>query len=225
MWARKSAPATSATYFGPHDGVASTKAAVASWLQTRSGNKISKSSNRSASDCKSHKKALKLPSQQPMQRATQAEKRLPTKAEVPAIQDEMAPPKASVFDFDAFDAMIYQQPGARQPPTGVRIPTAYPTTTSSVVGTSRRIFVHANPAIHQVHNRSDAWYREKARQIKLRGGRKRWFGKVAARWRWMRVERLYEQKMASIPGCGRRRLIPQPWSFNRPLNFERVTRW
>ncbi|PHH59975.1 hypothetical protein CDD81_2334 [Ophiocordyceps australis] len=224
LWARKSAPATNATYFGPHDGIGSTEVAVAPWLQTTPSKKTPNSFNRLAPNSQSRKKSLELPFPQHTQRVTQAkDSRLLTKLDVTDINEEMAPPKMTVFDLTAFDAMIYQQSAASKPPPGVQIPATYPTTTRFVPSRSRRIFVHANPAIHQVHNRSDEWYKEKAQQIKLRGGRKRWFGKVAARRRWMRAERLHEQELASIPGCGRRSFIPQPWSFNRPLNFGHVT--
>lgn len=120
--------------------------------------------------------------------------------------------KVRDFDTAAFDAVIYQQPAAMKPPPGVSVPARPQTRPSPSFGEDRRLYIHANPAIHLCHNRSEEWHREKALEIQARGGRKAWFGKVIERQRWLRAQQ--QQRRAST--------TPHPWSYSWPLDFGEV---
>ncbi|KAG5998975.1 hypothetical protein E4U43_002338 [Claviceps pusilla] len=85
------------------------------------------------------------------------------------------------------DAAIYGQPGAAPPPPEVNLCIQSPCNMESQ--NEQRRFIHANPAIHLMHNRSDTWHARKASEIESRGGRKFWFGNVAGRLRWSRANR------------------------------------
>lgn len=85
------------------------------------------------------------------------------------------------------DAAIYGQPGAALPPPEVNIRIQSRCNMESQ--NEQRRYIHANPAIHLVHNRSDTWHARKASEIESRGGRKFWFGNVAGRLRWSRAHK------------------------------------
>ncbi|RCI09081.1 hypothetical protein L249_5127 [Ophiocordyceps polyrhachis-furcata BCC 54312] len=116
------------------------------------------------------------------------------------------------FEAAAFDAGVYSQAGAGKPPAGVTIQPRQEARPSCAE--DDRVYVHANPAIHRSHNRSEEWHKEKAREIKDRGGRKAWSGKVVKRVQWTAhvQESLSKDK-------GERRTTPQPRTFSRPLDF------
>ncbi|KJZ79520.1 hypothetical protein HIM_00989 [Hirsutella minnesotensis 3608] len=121
------------------------------------------------------------------------------------------------FDSRAFDSSIYQQLGTSGPPDNQAIRTRR-TQTSSASSEEQRRYIHANPMIHLVHNRSDSWHDEKAKEIQERGGRKAWFGKVIERLRWLRIQRVASRSLA----LDHERPTPEPWSYNRPLDFGHV---
>ncbi|KAG5984669.1 hypothetical protein E4U55_003749 [Claviceps digitariae] len=87
-----------------------------------------------------------------------------------------------------FDAAIYGQPGAAQPPAEVKIRRPTPYKVENHQDDQRR-YIHADPAIHLTHNRSDTWHARKALEIERRGGRKFWFGNVSGRLRWLRANK------------------------------------
>ncbi|RDA93691.1 hypothetical protein CP533_4875 [Ophiocordyceps camponoti-saundersi (nom. inval.)] len=119
--------------------------------------------------------------------------------------------KMKIFEAAAFDAALYSQAGAMKPPAGVSIQSrrrAWPRCADD-----DRVYLHANPAIHRSHNRSEEWHEEKTREIKARGGRKAWFGKPVQRIRWMRLQESQSKNK------GERLKTPQPWTFSRPLDF------
>ncbi|RDA86274.1 hypothetical protein CP532_5691 [Ophiocordyceps camponoti-leonardi (nom. inval.)] len=120
--------------------------------------------------------------------------------------------KTKKFEAAAFDAGIYSQAGAVKPPAGVSIQP--PQKARPSCPENDRVYVHANPAIHRSHNRSEAWHEEKAREIKDRGGRKAWSGKVVKRIQWTTHVKESRSKEKD-----ERRTTPQPRTFSRPLDF------
>lgn len=123
------------------------------------------------------------------------------------------------FDASVFDALIYQQPAASKPPPGVVLPRLPERKQSS--SEDQRLYVHADPRIHTLHNRSERWHKAKAREIQARGGRKRWFGKAAERIRWVQCQKNEKERDLRLgrPGL---RPEPKPWTYTRPLDFEDV---
>lgn len=126
------------------------------------------------------------------------------------------------FDSNAFDGAIYQQSGAAPPPAGVMVTrrTADDHATQGVQ--QQRGFVHANPAIHLMHNRPKSWFLRKNAEIRARGNRKRWFGRVGARLRFIRFWKRKEEskrKDALRRGQLPEQIDPQPRTFSRPLDF------
>ncbi|KAG5952014.1 hypothetical protein E4U53_001786 [Claviceps sorghi] len=85
------------------------------------------------------------------------------------------------------DAAIYGQPGAALPPPGVKIRRQMPYKTRGP--DEKRRYIHANPAIHLLHNRSATWHARKASEIENRLGRKSWIGNVSGRLRWLRTNK------------------------------------
>jgi hypothetical protein len=84
----------------------------------------------------------------------------------------------------------------------------------------QRQYIYANPAIHGMHNRPEAWYARKALEIQSRGGRKFWFGKASARMRWLQKKRAESSKAHGIFGDALpERSDPQPRAYARPLDF------
>lgn len=85
------------------------------------------------------------------------------------------------------DEIVYGQLGAGPPPRGlkVKLPPKRPTPKSD-----GRLFLHSNPATHLTHvvarGLPQTWFDQKMEEIKTRGGRKIWFGRVSERWRWRR---------------------------------------
>ncbi|KND89645.1 hypothetical protein TOPH_05698, partial [Tolypocladium ophioglossoides CBS 100239] len=126
--------------------------------------------------------------------------------------------KIQDFDSAAFDAAIYQQPAAMKPPSRVPMP-ARPRRSSQSSSEGQRMYLHFNPAIHLSHNRSEEWFKAKAEEIESRGGRKAWFGKAIERHRWLRAQKKCEKRLANGYGLPQRRADPQPWTYNRPMDF------
>lgn len=81
------------------------------------------------------------------------------------------------------------------------------------------MYLHIDPAIHYAHNRSEEWFKAKAQEIESRGGRKAWFGKAVKRVRWLRAQAKREKRLANGHGLPQRRADPQPWKYNRPVDF------
>lgn len=129
------------------------------------------------------------------------------------------------FDSDAFDAMIYRQ-SETQPPFGVSVPRS--TTSSSVGLGDGRVFVHANPAIHAPVVRTEKWLKDKAREIRSRPNRKKWFGKAVERMRWLynkQIEDETKRRTQTKGSTGRRtRQEPQPAGYKRVMDFGDVPR-
>ena len=121
-------------------------------------------------------------------------------------------PLIRVFDSDAFDQMIYQQSATLPPPEGVRI---LQDASSKNPGAedNGRMFLRTNPFVHRMHNYGEEWLRNKATDIKLRGGRKFWFGKAVERERWR-----HSKDSASVAT----RKDPKVWSYKRPVDFRDV---
>ncbi|PHH75690.1 hypothetical protein CDD80_2179 [Ophiocordyceps camponoti-rufipedis] len=112
------------------------------------------------------------------------------------------------FDAAVFDAAIYSQDGAMKPPSGVSVWPSQNRRLNDVH--DDRVYLHANPAIHRNHHRSESWHKAKALEIQARGGRKAWFGKAAQRILWQR------RQQARIDNA------PQPWTYSRRLDFADV---
>lgn len=125
--------------------------------------------------------------------------------------------KSRPFDTSAFDMAIYQQPGAQRPPRGVAVPRRRQHATYSE---DERQYIHANPAIHRIHNRPKVWYARKALEIQARGGRKFWFGKVAKRVQWLRRQHTEPSKEQEVNShVLTERSDPEPQTYTRPLDF------
>lgn len=140
-----------------------------------------------------------------------------------AIAEERKKGKIHVFDSEAFDAMIYRQ-SALRPPRGVTLqaPTRPKTPVQNSSIEYRRQYLPINPAIHLPYNRSEEWHAKKALEIQARRGRKAWFGKVIERRRWLRAkEKAEEDERNAAKESSQKlsRLDPQPWSYNRVLDF------
>ncbi|KAL3608401.1 hypothetical protein FPOAC2_03397 [Fusarium poae] len=93
---------------------------------------------------------------------------------------------SATFDSVAFDSIIYRQSRLRPPP-GVILSTRI-VKGGSTSRNGDHVYLPVNPAIHNMHKRSQRWYKEKSEEIKRRPSRKAWFGKVEARQRWLRAE-------------------------------------
>ncbi|KAL6873257.1 hypothetical protein HDV57DRAFT_246202 [Trichoderma longibrachiatum] len=139
-----------------------------------------------------------------------------------AVQ-ELSTAKRHAFDSEAFDAMIYRQSSLHPPPGVPSQPATRPKTPTKVPSAGvQRQYLAVNPTIHMVHNRSDAWHKQKALEIQARGGRKAWFGKVIERRRWMRAnERAKEEEQKAVKTSNKKpkRADPQPWSYDRIMDF------
>uniref|UniRef100_A0A8H7NG73 Uncharacterized protein n=1 Tax=Bionectria ochroleuca TaxID=29856 RepID=A0A8H7NG73_BIOOC len=68
-------------------------------------------------------------------------------------------PEKKAFDSDAFDALIYAQPGALSPPKGVRA-FGHGKKGSDRWQLDDRLYLHRDPAIQGMHERSEEWYRK-----------------------------------------------------------------
>lgn len=122
------------------------------------------------------------------------------------------------FDSAAFDAAIYRQSGAMDAPQGVSVPRHRPQKPMSP-SEDERMYIHADPAIHWCHNRSEEWHKQKSHEIQARGGRKAWFGEVIGRQRWLRAQEEARKRRINEEGSTHRRATPQPWTYRRPLDF------
>lgn len=128
--------------------------------------------------------------------------------------------RARKFDSMRFDVAIYGQPGAMmKPPLGMSLPFHRHQRPTAVPKESGRMYIYADPAIHLCHNRSDEWHKLKAREIQTRGRRKTWFGQVAARLRWIRVQEADRKTQLMGDASSHRLVTPQPWTYRRPLDF------
>ncbi|KAM0256300.1 hypothetical protein ACHAQJ_005065 [Trichoderma viride] len=137
--------------------------------------------------------------------------------------EERSKGKVHVFDSEAFDTMIYRQSMLR-PPQGVSLqaPARPKTPVQKPFVEHQRRYLPVDPAIHLPYNRSEEWYKQKALEIQARGGRKAWFGKVIERRRWLRAKEKAEEderNMAKASNQKPLRMDPQPWSYNRVLDF------
>lgn len=115
--------------------------------------------------------------------------------------------KRKQYDSTTFDAMIYSQAGAQALPEGDSARLKKSKTGEESV--DERVYLHINPFIHGMHQRSDEWYERKAEEIKKRGGRKIWFGKPGAR----------ERAMRALEAQAPQRKDPKPWSHQRPIDY------
>ncbi|EQK99138.1 hypothetical protein OCS_05147 [Ophiocordyceps sinensis CO18] len=128
------------------------------------------------------------------------------------------PRRTRDFDSAAFDAAIYKQPGAMNPPHGMSL-TNQRQQKSAHASEDERMYIHANPAVHLSHNRSEEWHQQKAREIQARGRRKAWFGRVIERQRWLRAREVAQKRQANGNESAYRLVSPQPWTYRRPLDF------
>ncbi|KAL6807140.1 hypothetical protein GGI42DRAFT_268772 [Trichoderma sp. SZMC 28013] len=144
---------------------------------------------------------------------------VPRMAEEPRTPRTPRAPKAHVFDSEAFDTMIYRQSTLRPPPgVSVQAPPRPKTPVQQPPIEDRGQYLPINPAIHYPYNRSEEWYKEKAVAIQARRGRKAWFGKVIERRRWLRAkEKAEDERNAATPKPTR--IDPQPWSYDRIIDF------
>lgn len=141
----------------------------------------------------------------------------------PAIAEERKKGKTHVFDSDAFDAMIYRQ-STLHPPRGVALqaPTRPKTPVRKVSAEYQRQYLPINPAIHLPIQRSEEWHAKKALDIQARGRRKAWFGKVIERRRWLRAKEKAKEDERNAAEESKQKLLrvdPQPWSYNRVIDF------
>ncbi|KAM4065486.1 hypothetical protein HRG_004209 [Hirsutella rhossiliensis] len=140
-------------------------------------------------------------------------------AEPPDVEaTKITPRRTRNFDSAAFDVAIYRQSGAMNAPHGMSFPShrQQKPLSSSQDG---RVYIHANPAIHLSHNRSEGWHKQKAHEIEARGRRKAWFGKVFERQRWLRAQEVARKRQVNGNASARRHVTPQPWTYRRPLDF------
>lgn len=140
-----------------------------------------------------------------------------------AIAEERRKDKIQVFDSEAFDAMIYRQ-SALRPPRGATLqaPARPKTPVKNSSAEYQRLYLPINPSIHLPFRRSEEWHTKKALEIQARGRRKAWFGKVIERRRWLRAkERAEEDERNAAKESDQKplRIDPQPWSYNRVLDF------
>ncbi|KAF5019144.1 hypothetical protein F66182_8849 [Fusarium sp. NRRL 66182] len=140
---------------------------------------------------------------------------LPFRAKAEAQRKEIL----ARFDSAAFDSFIYQQSDLR-PPAGVNVSRVVRNVPALNQGP--QLFLPVNPAIHKMHKRSQAWYKQKCEEIRRRPGRKAWFGKVHARKRWIyameaKLER--EREQARLAGTVPPYKPPEPRGVKRILDF------
>ena len=146
----------------------------------------------------------------------------PTTPPMPKPETKKAARKLE-FDSDAFDSLIYAETNADKASgldNNILISSA-----SLRSLPDERLFFYANPATQTMHSRPEEWYNKKTEEIKARGGRKFWFGKVAARQRWinrMRKDQERERKAAVRSGSIPPRRDPEPRGYSRPMNFADV---
>lgn len=139
-------------------------------------------------------------------------------------KQSVAAPKKKPFDSHAFDVMIYSQ-SQQTPPRGVVLPrqARLRNITPRITPLDDMIYVAANPAIHKPVQRSEKWQREKTREIRARPNRKRWFGKLAERTRWLRDKRVEDEtkrRPQTRGSVGRTlRRDPEPASYNRVMDY------
>lgn len=121
-------------------------------------------------------------------------------------------------DSAAFDAQIYAQDGARSPPPGVFRRNHSDARGETTLEDTQ--FIHANPRIHGMHERSSDWHVGKAEEIRRRGGRKLWFGKPVERKKWVRQQAALREagKLSEKPP----RKDPKPWGHQTPADFGAV---
>ncbi|PNP43886.1 hypothetical protein TGAMA5MH_04169 [Trichoderma gamsii] len=140
-----------------------------------------------------------------------------------AIAEERKKDKVHVFDSEAFDAMIYRQSTLRPPPGVASQAPARPKTPLKKPSVEyQRQYLSINPAIHLPVKRSDNWHTKKALEIQARGRRKAWFGKVIERQRWLRAKEKAEEDERNAAKESNQmalRIDPQPWSYNRVIDF------
>ncbi|KAM0458922.1 hypothetical protein ACHAO4_002310 [Trichoderma viride] len=140
-----------------------------------------------------------------------------------AIAEERKKDKVHVFDSEAFDAMIYRQSTLRPPPGVASQAPARPKTPVKKPSVKyQRQYLPINPAIHLPIKRSEEWHTKKALEIQARGRRKAWFGKVIERRRWLRAkEKAEEDERNAAKESNQKplRIDPQPWSYNRVIDF------
>ncbi|KAL6701092.1 hypothetical protein J3F84DRAFT_392758 [Trichoderma pleuroticola] len=150
---------------------------------------------------------------------TPVESRMADEPRTPRTPRVARMPKAHVFDSEAFDAMIYRQSTLRPPPgVSVQAPPRPKTPVQQSSIEDQGQYLAINPAIHYPYNRSEEWYKEKALAIQARRGRKAWFGKVIERRRWLRAkERAEDERNAATQKPTR--VDPQPWSYDRIIDF------
>ncbi|KAH8130057.1 hypothetical protein FP744_10007967 [Trichoderma asperellum] len=139
-----------------------------------------------------------------------------------AVAEERKRDGIHAFDSEAFDAMIYRQ-SALRPPRGVTLqaPARPKTPIQNPSIEYQRQYLSINPAIHLPYNRSEEWHAKKAAEIQARRGRKAWFGKVIERRRWLRAKEKAEEERNAAKESNQKlsRIDPQPWSYNRVLDF------
>ncbi|KAI9167606.1 hypothetical protein HJFPF1_03738 [Paramyrothecium foliicola] len=125
--------------------------------------------------------------------------------------------KANVtpFDSDTFDALIYQQEGASSPPKGLSLPKIRKALVPPPVN-DEQTYLHINPVIHRPYRRSQGWIDGKAKEIQTRTTRKKWFGRAADRQRWVWAQK-QPKGVNNVDKVARQ--DPQPWSYNRPLDY------
>lgn len=124
------------------------------------------------------------------------------------------------FDSEAFDSLIYRQ-SSLQPPPHVTISSRI-VKYRPVYGDQKPLYLPVNPAIHHMHKRSRAWYRQKCDEIRGRPKRKEWFGKVVERQRWLQaleVKKQQKMKQAQQDGTTPPYIPPEPRGVKRILDF------
>ncbi|KAK7220536.1 hypothetical protein V2G26_008539 [Clonostachys chloroleuca] len=128
-------------------------------------------------------------------------------------------PEKKAFDSDAFDALIYAQPGASSPPKGVRA-FGHGKKGSDRSQLDDRLYLHRDPAIQGMHERSEEWYRKKL-ALRPPGARKKWFGRVRERQRWLKSQqdKISRPSDNGLRERGPRRKDPEPWTHQRSLDF------
>lgn len=128
-------------------------------------------------------------------------------------------PEKKAFDSDAFDALIYAQPGASSPPKGVRA-FGHGKKGSDRSQLDDRLYLHRDPAIQGMHERSEEWHRKKL-ALRPPGARKKWFGRVRERQRWLKSQqdKISRPSDNGLRERGPRRKDPEPWTHQRSLDF------
>ncbi|CAH0015976.1 unnamed protein product [Clonostachys rhizophaga] len=128
-------------------------------------------------------------------------------------------PEKKAFDSDAFDALIYAQPGTLSPPKGVRA-FGHGKKGNDRSQLDDRLYLHRDPAIQGMHERSEEWYRKKL-ALRPPGARKKWFGRVRERQRWLRSQqdKISRPSDNGLRERGPKRKDPEPWTHQRSLDF------